>query len=370
MLNPLDDYPVHQTPQPIAHPATGDLNAYDRYFFNGYDPDRGFMYGLAMGLYPNRHVIDAAFSVVHDGVQTSVFASGLAPDDRTRTHVGPIAVQVVEPLRVIRLLVRSPEHGLEAELEFRARTPALEEPRFTLRQGTRTVFDYTRLTQWGTWDGWVRIQGRGEPVSGLLGSRDRSWGIRPVGERVPGAPGPTPQFFWLWAPLHFDDACLHADVQEYADGRRWHEFAAIAPLLEHPDEPAFDPAGRIEAMRTLEHRITWRPGTRRAAAAELVLVPWGGEHEVVELTPVLDFQMLGIGYLHPDWGHGHWKGEAAVGGDSWVLAELDPLAPQHVHVQQLCRARWRGRDGVGVLEQLVIGPHEASGFGSLFDGAP
>ena len=34
------------------------------------------------------------------------------------------------------------------------------------------------------------------------GSRDRSWGIRPVGERnAYGAPTGPPQFFWLWAPL-------------------------------------------------------------------------------------------------------------------------------------------------------------------------
>jgi hypothetical protein len=38
-------------------------------------------------------------------------------------------------------------------------------------------------------------------------------------------------------------------------------------------------------------------------------------------------------------------------------------------VQQLCRARWGQREGFGVLEQLVIGPHRPSGFRSLLDGA-
>ena len=36
MLTRFDDYPVHQTPEPVAHPSTGDRNFYDRYFFNGY----------------------------------------------------------------------------------------------------------------------------------------------------------------------------------------------------------------------------------------------------------------------------------------------------------------------------------------------
>ena len=59
----------------------------------------------------------------------------------------------------------------------------------------------------------------------------------------------------------------------------------------------------------------------------------------------------------------------AVGGDVWTLADLDPLEPRHLHVQQVCRARMDGREGIGVLEQLVIGPHTPSGFHSLIDGA-
>ena len=38
MLTPFDDYPIHQTPEPVAYAGT-DRNFYDRYFFNGYSPD-------------------------------------------------------------------------------------------------------------------------------------------------------------------------------------------------------------------------------------------------------------------------------------------------------------------------------------------
>ena len=54
----------------------------------------------------------------------------------------------------------------------------------------------------------------------------------------------------------------------------------------------------------------------------------------------------------------------------WTLADLDPLEPRHLHVQQLCRARMGDREGVGVLEQLVLGPHAPSGFRSILDPAP
>ena len=52
---------------------------------------------------------------------------------------------------------------------------------------------------------------------------------------------------------------------------------------------------------------------------------------------------------------------------------LDPLAIQNVHIQALCRADAHGRGeervGIGILEQLVLGVHEPSGFAGLLDGA-
>ena len=96
VLSSFDDFPIHQTSQPIAHTASADLNHYDRYFFNGYTRDTRLYFAAAMGLYPNRHVADAAFSVVVDGGtvdarQISVHASRRAPADRADANqVGPI----------------------------------------------------------------------------------------------------------------------------------------------------------------------------------------------------------------------------------------------------------------------------------------
>ena len=42
MLTKFDDYPIHQTSEPLAIPATTDRHAYDRYWFNGYQDDGAF----------------------------------------------------------------------------------------------------------------------------------------------------------------------------------------------------------------------------------------------------------------------------------------------------------------------------------------
>ena len=119
----------------------------------------------------------------------------------------------------------------------------------------------------------------------------------------------------------------------------------------------------------LEHRVTFEKGTRRAESARIALALASGERLEIDLEPLLCFRMKGIGYSHPEWGHGRWKGELAVGGESWKVSDLDPMALENQHIQQVVRARSGGRTGVGVLEQLCFGPHAGYGFKEFLDGA-
>ncbi|MEN9646357.1 MAG: hypothetical protein RL238_3026 [Actinomycetota bacterium] len=365
VLTSYDDFPIHQCSMPIAHSAAADLNHYDRYFFNGYSRSDDLYFGAAMGLYPNRHVADAAFCVVRGGQQTSVFRSQRAPMDRIdATRLGAIEVQIVEPLKVLRLLVDAPEQGVRADLTFSHRSPAIEEGHFFQRAGVRVLFDYTRLTQFGTWSGWIELDGERIDVQPdeVWGSRDRSWGVRPIGEPAPqGAPIAFSQFFWLWAPTNFPSLSTHFDVNEYGDGRRWHETGTIA-------RPGQEP----HMMRTVEWRVQWRPGTRWADSFEYDLVDWDGSVSTVSMRPRYEFQMRGIGYGNPEFGHGYWKGESVTGGERLALPVADPLAREHVHVQALCDATLTLPDGsteegMGILEQLAIGPHP-TGLVGILDG--
>lgn len=363
MLTPFDDYPVHQTPAPIAETVSADPNHYDRYWFNGYDRDGRFFLGAAMGHYPNRGVVDAAFSVVHDGVQHSVFASGRMPADRA-TRVGPVRVDVVEPLKTIRVVVDEGDHGIGADLTFRHRTEAVEEPRQRLTRHNVTIGDYTRLTQWGSWEGRVDLPG-GESIDvrpeSTPATRDRSWGVRPIGAQVATNFAPEmPQLFWLWAPLHFDDHCTHLALFEHADGDRWLEQALIVPLAG---------SGEPEHLGRSEVELHWMPGTREIQSARITPHRRDGSAlPAIDFERVLTFRMRGIGYLHPTFGHGTSHGELEVASESIKVGDFAPLDLSSVHVQTLCRVRCGDRSGVGVLEQLALGPHEPTGLTGLLDG--
>ena len=135
MLTAADEYLIHQTPHTFDTVATSDRNFYDRYFFNGYKRDGSVYFAVAMGVYPNLGIIDAAVNVITDGGKTQhyVRASRLLGNDRMATQVGPISVQVIEPLKKVRLKVAKNEWGVTADLLMEVRSLPSEEPHFFRR---------------------------------------------------------------------------------------------------------------------------------------------------------------------------------------------------------------------------------------------
>lgn len=289
MLTRGDDYPLHQTADPIAVAGT-DRNFYDRYFFNGYSAFAGDarMFAVAFGVYPHLDIVDAHVCWLHEGKQVNLHASARANGERLLLSAGPVAIEVVEPLRRLRITVDAPDHGFKADLAFTARAHPIEEPRFTRRIGTRTLLDYTRLTQNGTYAGFIEVDGIRHDVTGFVGTRDRSWGVRPVGAREPQPPPVLPQFFWLWSPCVFPTHDFYWHTNDDEHGRPWNRRAVVMPV-----------GGMEEAIGDAAATLSWRPATRAAATASLSLDAGIGGGTLA-FTPVADFMMLGLGYGHPD----------------------------------------------------------------------
>jgi hypothetical protein len=363
MLTAADEYLVHQTPHTFDHVFTSDRNFYDRYFFNGYRRDGGVYFAVAMGTYPNLGVMDAAFSVIADGkTQHTVRASRVLGHDRMNTKVGPISVQVVEPLKKLRLQVAKNEWGITADLVLEARSLPSEEPHFFRRDSRNTVIqDYTRFTQHCSWSGKLSVNGQTFDLSNesCWGSRDHSWGVRNVGGQDPrGAPiAGARQFFWNWAPLNWDDLCTLYTVSENSDGSRWHEAGAV--LTPYP--------AASETHATVDHQLKFQKGTRWSNGGSILLRPEGKPEMEITFKPLYNFLMQGIGYGHPKWGHGVYVGPDEVDGEVYELANANPL--QHLHVQTVIEAKSGKRTGIGIFEQIVIGPHAKYGFKEALDPA-
>ncbi|MBV8683357.1 MAG: hypothetical protein JO111_10815 [Caulobacteraceae bacterium] len=360
-----DDFPIHQTSEPIAYSGT-DRNFYDRYFFNGYAPDEGGdFFAVAFGVYPHLNIADASFCVIRDGVQTALHASRWLNMERMDLSVGPIRIEVIEPLQRLKVIVDAPDKGLKAEIVFEGRAFPVEEPRFIRRIGPRAMMDYTRLTQNGRYKGWIELDGQRRSVDGFVGTRDRSWGVRPIGARDPqeAAPPAAPQFFWIWGPSSFETGSFFFHTNDDGAGAPWNRRAVWAP-------DGADASGLSEFEDTSVD-IEWKPGTRHARKAVVRLKDANGERRVT-YEPQYEFFMLGLGYGHPKWSHGSNQGALAVEREDLKLSEVDPKLPHHLHVQALSRVTYEdasGRTAVGraVLEQLAMGPHKPSGLTGILD---
>ena len=355
-LSKGDEYPLHQTADPVAYSGT-DRNFYDRYFFNGYAPDGGGFFAAAFGVYPHLDVADAHFCAIRGGTQHCLHASRKLGMERMDLSCGPIRIEIVEPLRKLRLIVEG--EGMAADLNFIGRAFPIEEPRFTWRVGPRTVMDYTRMTQNGHYEGWIEVDGRREAVAAnTAGTRDRSWGVRPVGAPDPqAAGGGIRQFFWQWAPVNLPSRSLFFHLNAHKDGTPWNSRAVVAP----------DGNG-LEAFSEFEHArmdAAPAPGTRWPGGGMLSV----GDEQFA-FQPLGRFQMRGLGYTSPKWNHGLDHGTLEVEREDIDLAAVDPKRPDNLHVQMICKVTGPdGETGIGAFEQLAIGPYDPLGLQGLADPA-
>ncbi len=141
---------------------------------------------MGMGQYPNLGTQDA-FACVRRGDQHRVVRASKRLDDRMDTSVGPFRVEIIEPLQKVRFILEPTEHDIACDLTWDGAIPAFEEPRQYIRKFGRVLFDTMRFAQTGCWTGTLEVAGETIDVTPdrWKGTRDRSWGVRPVGEVEP-----------------------------------------------------------------------------------------------------------------------------------------------------------------------------------------
>ena len=370
MLTPLDDFPVHQVARPITTPATTDRNAYGRYWLGGFARSGDFQFEAAFGRYPNLGVADAHLSIAVGDVQHAFHASRAAALDPLDLTVGPFRLEILEPMRSLRITVDDNETGISGEITWRNRTGALAEDHTFMEQGPARIIDMLRFTQFGTWEGSITADGATTSFTHdeVLGIRDRSWGVRPVGEKPTGRPFPMSPNAWLWAPIHFDDECRLFGYFQRMGGEFWRADGFRIPVHSYPPAVTDEHDEGVQRLDPIAQRLTFAPGSRMVTHAEFDIASPEGDYTIV-LEPQRRFLMKGLGYSSAEWSHGVWHDELAIGSESWDLAEVEPLDPTAQHVHHLVKATIGDKVGVGIFEQIIFGPHTQFGFNDILDGA-
>ncbi|ONM46182.1 DUF7064 domain-containing protein [Nocardia donostiensis] len=362
---PLDEFPIHQTPLPINRSATSDRNFYDRSYFNAHNRDGATMLITGFGVYPNLGVVDAFAAVRRGDRIRSVRFSDALGDRDLAMRVGGYRIEVTEPLRRVRVVCEHDDLGFD--LTWTGAFPAVQEQPHLMLSGNRPTIEASRFAQVGSWAGTLHVDGSDTAVDADIwtGTRDRSWGIRPVGEAEP--PGRAAEegaggFWWLYAPLRFDDFAVVVIVQEQPDGRRTLN-----------DAVRVWPDGRIEQLGWPRIRFDYRSGTRHPLGARMELTTPDGKPLELEIRTVTGIPLhVGCGYGgDPDWQHGQWKGRGWSSSSSYDLT--DPAVAARVPygvVDHIAHARCGDAEGWGLFEHASFGRHDPSGFADWSSVAP
>jgi hypothetical protein len=365
-LSRLDEFLVHQFPEPIDTVYTPDRHFYDRYYFNMHGSDDELFLVTGLGQYPNLGVTDAFVTVAHDNVQTTVRASRELGSDRLDTNVGPLHVEVLEGLRSLRVICDPNEWGVAFDLVFTGTVEALAEPKSFTRSRTRIVQETFRYAQVGSWEGTLEVAGRTYAVTPdrWLGARDRSWGVRSVGEPEPPGikakvdPNGPLGFHHNWIPMQFDDHMIKITIDNDHAGRRINEEAAL--LWKIGDDRPAEHLGRPEID------INFHSGTREPASATVWFSGDGASDLRIEVTPLRTVYLKsGSGYSYDgSWGHGVWQGP-----DLKVEGMVDEVGEptDRLHLswlnETLCRFETsEGKVGYGMYENLSAGLYLPFGF--------
>ncbi|MDA8045874.1 MAG: hypothetical protein M0Z30_11655 [Actinomycetota bacterium] len=364
LIDPLDEYPIHQVPMSMAYVATSDRNVYDRCIFQGQDHQAETYFLTGLGVYPNAGITDAFMSVRRGDRQWSLQTSAVRPADRMAQAAGPYRIEVVEPLRRLHLSSDDPE--LAFDLTFTSDYEPLREPQHVkyAEPTGKVSLEGCRFAQVGAWEGRITVGGATVTVDPgrFTATRDRSWGIRPVGPPDPeGRPGGgQPHVWWIWAPIRFEDFGVHIMVDSEPDGFRTVNYAV-----------RYWPTAtgrRLEQLGWPEVDIRYRPGTRIPEGATIHLRTVDRRPLDIEVDCLTSIPLhLGCGYGNdPEWNHGRWMGE------SWRrLIELDYTDPEVQAripwggIDHLARATCDGQTGYGIFEHGTIGRHDPTGMTDL-----
>ncbi|MFE9219121.1 hypothetical protein [Streptomyces lavendulae] len=357
----------------MKHLVTGDRNAYDRCIFHVFDHTGRAVLILGLGVYPNAGVIDAYATLRLGGELLAVRASDALTDDRMNLCVGPLSITVDAPLR--RLTLRcdpDPDdpHGLSYDITWTAAFPAVWEPHHIQRRGDRLMLEGRRFVQAGQVTGTLRARGEEFTLTPgeWTGTRDRSWGVRPI----PGEDGGRaaeehrPEgFHWLWIPVRFEDRFLMVIAQEDADGHRTlNEAVQVFP----------EDSGRHDVqLGWPQTEIRYRPGTRHPESAVVHLTD--PSRKPLELgVQILASSPLAVGAGYPpatDWQHGSWQGRGWTDRRVYDLTDpaAHPMAAFGV-TDHAARFTLEGRTGFGIFEHGSFGRHDPSGFADYSSVAP
>lgn len=358
MLIPLDEYPFHQITASFAGVAGSAAQWNDGHYICFADQAGTVSVLSTLRLYSNNDVADGFVCVRKGGRQYNVRVSRrLRPD--MELQVGPLRLELVEPMKVVRLVLEDNEFGVELDVTCTSRVVPYEGPAEITRVDGRLVGERMTYELTGACSGSVTIQGERTELSEDTASffRNHSWGNQA------GRGGPR----LYAAPL------LNAP-RRVPGVRQW-------VLFDMPDHGGFyfiDPSGRRASGKgailladgsvpvvDVAHDLDFYDGGRRLRGGSFRLTDAEGrvrEYRVHDLGWVYSQGGGYFGGFDDGLGQGVYRGDLHLEGEVWDVSHPTRIVDDtgeafefdHAWAENFVRLESDGQTGLAHFECVVI----------------
>ncbi len=357
MLLGADEFPFHQIAQTFAGVATGDPSWNDGHYVCAADRHGRVALTSNLRLYPNNDVMDGFVCLRHAGRQHNVRVSRRLRPDVEDLHVGPLRLEILQPLGAVRLVLEDNPIGIRLDLTCTTANVPYMGPIEVRRHEGRLLSERATYEITGTCHGWVEVDGVRLDLDAREAScfRNHSWGFGPGrgGPRPYGAPAPPKRAPGVrhWVLLHAADHGAFCFVDP--SGRAAAGRGAIL-------EPQ-----RIVPVVDIDHDVEFYDGGRRLRRASLALTDVEGRRRQYAVRDLGWVYCQGGGYFggfDDGLGQGVFRGDEHVEGEVWdvshpttiVRSDGSSFEVEHDWAESFVAVDHDGGGGLAHYECVVI----------------
>ncbi|MDE3204542.1 MAG: hypothetical protein KGQ66_09995 [Acidobacteriota bacterium] len=314
MLLDMDEFPYHQITQTFAGVGGSDPQWNDGHYICACDEAGTVALASNVRLYQNNDVLDGFVCIRHRGRQHNIRLSRRLRPDMNHLGVGPLHMEVVEPMKTVRLVLEPNEYGISLDLTCHTVGVPYMGPIEVNRVDGRLLGERATYELAGRCKGWVEVDGDRTTLETESSAffRNHSWGYQ-GGRGGPRYGAPT-------------GSKRHPGVRQWV-------------LFSMPDHSGFyfeDPSGRSAAGRGAILQSD-RPVPVAAVRHDLEFYPGGGRvrrgsfelDDAEGTTRSYTFEDLGwvycqgggyFGGFNDGLGQGVFRGDLHTEGEVWDVS--------------------------------------------------
>ena len=357
MLLGIDEYPFHQVTETFAAVAGSDPSWNDGHYVCAADQAGTVAFTSNLRLYANNDVLDGFVCLRHAGHQYNVRVSRRLRPRMEQLEVGPLRLEIVEPLETVRLVLDDNDIGIRLDVTCHTSNVPYMGPIEIRRIDGRLLSERATYELTGECSGWVEIAGEHFELQRETASffRNHSWGYQPPrgGPRLYGAPTPSKRVPGVrqWVLFHLPDhgGFFFTDPS----GRAASGKGAILTK------------DRITPVVGIEHDLDFYPGDRRVRAGTFRLTDVDGVARDYEFTDLGWVYCQGGGYFggfDDGLGQGVYRGDYHAEGEVWDVSHPTTIVDatgrffefEHDWAENFTLVRQAGTTGLAHYECVTI----------------